>query len=224
MWLIVLSLMRVIRRIILLNGFSVLLLGLLLSLNGQHNIANSQTGTKLPIATNNTALPSATSSDEETNVKPSPSSEAQANNTLLSAARFTTAMIHSSASCDQSLWGHIYHPSRLQVNDPCITVTGTIQSIRTEKDGDLHIRLKLDPEFTNLLNDRNVAGQFGNLVVEPVCQGTVTQPDAMAACQNFHQDINVPSVGTHVTLTGAYVLDLQHGWMEIHPVTSIASS
>jgi hypothetical protein len=223
--------MRFITKIFVLNVFIVSMLGFLITISGQQNtaaaITNSINSTKMASVggTNNTLVSSSpTSSDEETNVTPSPSSTAQANNTLLTSARLSTAMSHSSNSCDQSLWDHIYHPSRLQVNDPCITVTGTIQSIRTEKDGDLHIRLKLDPEFTNLLNDRNVAGQFGNLVVEPVCQGTVIQPDAMAACQNFHQDINVPSVGTHVTLTGAYVLDLQHGWMEIHPVTSIASS
>jgi hypothetical protein len=221
--------MRVIRRIIVLNALAILMLGLLLTLNGQYNISsaitNSRTSTNVPVAaTNNTVLSSTTSSDEETNIRPSPSSEAQANNTLLATARLSTAMMHSTANCDQSLWDHIYHPSRLQVNDPCMTVTGTIQSIRTEKDGDLHIRLKLDPEFTNLLNDGNVARQFGNLVVEPVCQGTVTQPDAVAACQNFHQDISVPSVGTHVTVTGSYVLDSQHGWMEIHPVTSIEAS
>ena len=221
-------------RIILLNAVAISVCGFLFATSVQQNIAgaitNSLTSTKeLPVAAttiaNNTLQPSSpSSSDEETNVKPSPSAETQANDTLLSTARLSTSMTHSSANCDQSLWDHIYHPSRLQVNDPCITVTGTIQSIRTERDGDLHIRLKLDPEFTNLLNDANVAGQFGNLVVEPICQGPVTQPDAVAACENFHQDISVPHVGTHVTVTGSYVLDSQHGWMEIHPVTSIEPS
>jgi len=133
-------------------------------------------------------------------------------------------MLHSSNNCDQSLWDHIYHPARLQVNDPCMTVTGTIFKIKAEKDGDLHIRVNLDPEFNNLLNDANLAGEGGDLVVEPICQGPVTQPDARAACQDFHQDINIPSVGTHVTITGDYVLDNEHGWMEIHPVTSIQPS
>jgi hypothetical protein len=223
--------MRFITEIIVLNVFVVSMFGFLIAISGQQNIAaaitNSLNSTKMaPIGgTNNTLISSSpSSSDEETNVKPSSSATAQANNTLLTTARLSTAMSHSSNTCDQSIWDHIYHPSRLQVNDPCITVTGVIKSIKQEPDGDLHVRVQLDPEFTNLLNDRNVAGQFGNLVVEPVCQGPVTQPDAVAACENFHQDINVPPVGTHVTLTGAYVLDLQHGWMEIHPVTSIASS
>ena len=44
------------------------------------------------------------------------------------------------------------------------------------------------------------------------------------ACQDFHQNIEVPPVGTHVELTGSYVLDKEHGnWAEIHPVTSITT-
>jgi hypothetical protein len=177
---------------------------------------------------NNTTSPSSIatspSSDEETGVSISPLSSLHANDTLLSTARLSTAMSHSSNNCDQSLWDHVYHPFRLQVNDPCMTVTGTIVKIKAEKDGDLHIRVNLDPEFNNLLNDANLAGEGGDLVVEPICQGPVTQPDAIASCQDFHQDINIPSVGTHVSITGDYVLDAQHGWMEIHPVTSIQPS
>ncbi len=177
--------------------------------------------------TNNTFFgpPSTASSDEETGLNISALSSLHANDTLLKTARLSTAMEHSSNNCDQSLWDHVYHPNRLQVNDPCITVTGTIDRIKSEPDGDLHIRVNLDPQFTNLLNDGNIAGgQSGDLVVEPICQGPVTQRDAIAACQDFHQDIKIPSAGTHVTITGDYVLDAQHGWMEIHPITSIQPS
>jgi hypothetical protein len=66
-------------------------------------------------------------------------------------------------------------------------------------------------------------GQLGDLVVEPICQHSITQADAIPpACSNFHQDINIPEVGSHVNVTGSYVLDKEHdGWAEIHPVTSI---
>ena len=128
----------------------------------------------------------------------------------------------SSNECDQTLWNHIYNPTRLQVVDNCKSVTGMIESKRVEKDGDFHIRVKLDPQFSNMINSANIQNQFGDLVVEPICVNKVTQADAISACQNFHQNISIPPVGSHVKITGSYVLDKEHGsWAEIHPVTSI---
>jgi hypothetical protein len=128
----------------------------------------------------------------------------------------------SSNECDQTLWNHVYNPARLQVVDTCKSVTGIIESKRVEKDGDYHIRVKLDPQFSNLINSANVQNQFGDLVVEPICVNKVTQADAISACQNFHQNISIPPIGSHVNITGSYVLDKEHGnWAEIHPVTSI---
>jgi hypothetical protein len=124
--------------------------------------------------------------------------------------------------CDRSLWNHVYNPQRLQVVEPCKTVTGILESKRVEADGDYHIRLKLDPQYANLVNQANVKGQLGDLVVEPICMNRVTQLDAISACQDFRQNIGIPAVGTHVQVTGSYVLDKEHGkWAEIHPVTSI---
>ena len=128
----------------------------------------------------------------------------------------------SPGQCDQTLWDHVYNPARLQIVDRCKIVTGTIESIRIESDGDFHIRLKVDPQFASMINSANVNGQFGDLVLEPICENPVTQPDAIAACANFHQNMDIPPIGTHVTVTGSYVHDLEHGgWSEIHPVTSV---
>ena len=125
--------------------------------------------------------------------------------------------------CDKSLWNHVYHPERLHIIDTCKSVLGTIESKKSETDGDFHIRLKLDPQFSNLINSANVNGQRGDLVVEPICQHTITESiSAAVVCSNFHQNINIPEVGSHVNVTGSYVLDKEHnGWAEIHPVTSI---
>jgi len=125
--------------------------------------------------------------------------------------------------CDASLWQHVYHPQRLKVVEKCIAVTGTIHHVKREADGDDHIQLKLDPEFAALLNDKNTQVQAGCLVVEPVCQGPVTQADAQAACRDFHSPVEVFAKGKHVRILGSYVLDSEanHGWMEIHPVTAI---
>jgi len=126
--------------------------------------------------------------------------------------------------CDASLWQHVYHPERLQVLKKCVVVTGVIVHSKEEKDGDRHIQLKLDPQFSDMLNARNKAAQGGNLVIEPICVGAVTQSDAVTACKGFHSKIVIPKPGQRVRVTGSFVLDIEnpgHGWQEIHPVTSI---
>jgi peptidoglycan/xylan/chitin deacetylase (PgdA/CDA1 family) len=126
--------------------------------------------------------------------------------------------------CDQSLWHHIYQPKRLTVIDICKTVSGTIVKHTRMADGDFHVRVKLDPRFENILKPANYAQQDGYLVVEPICQTPPKASQAAPFCENFHQNINIPPDGTHVTITGSYVLDEEHDkWAEIHPVTSIVN-
>ena len=121
---------------------------------------------------------------------------------------------------------HVYNPSRLHVLASCVGVRGVIISVRQELDGDLHILLKVDAEqrdprggrFTNSVND---AEQRGDLVLEPVCVGPVIQPDAQGACAGYHNPLVVPAPGSHVVVTGAWVLDAPHGWLEIHPLEKV---
>lgn len=126
--------------------------------------------------------------------------------------------------CDDSLWTHVYHPQRLKVIEKCISVTGTIHHIKKEADGDDHIQLTLDPKYASLLNDRNKTAQAGCLILEPICENPVTQTDAIPACRDFHSSVAVASKGAHVRVLGTYILDSEpnHGWTEIHPVTSIS--
>jgi len=70
--------------------------------------------------------------------------------------------LNQGVSCDISLWAHVYHgryPSaedRLQVINPCLTVTGTIMNASRETDGDWHVRLAPDPEYRSLLNQASL--------------------------------------------------------------------
>lgn len=144
--------------------------------------------------------------------------------TAIPAATKQAAQAHAATGCDPTLWEHVYHKQRLVIVAPCISVTGTIKHIKREADGDDHIQLLLDPGDNALLNDLNMTKQHGALVIEPVCQGPVTQADAVTACRDFHSEVDVPTKKkTRVTVLGSYVLDQEanHGWMEIHPVTSI---
>lgn len=150
---------------------------------------------------------------------------------LVSLLTILVAIAHGQQAPDlQTLWGHIYHSGRLRVLQATASVTGTIVDAtagkqkdlcRHEKDGDGHCWLKLDPGEEQFLNQANMDSQGGNLVYEPICRYRVTQEDAKAACQGFTQQITIPPVGTHVRLTGSHVLDTQHGWNEIHPVSQI---
>jgi hypothetical protein len=155
--------------------------------------------------------------------------------TEITAAPTTPSAATPSTECDPSISAHVYHPQRLIVKQECISVTGTIvdatatqqkkqlDGTRHEPDGDTHGWLKVDPGLENLLNSGNMNDENGNLVFEIICKFPVTQPDAMAACQGYTDQVSLPPVGSHVRIVGRYVQDTFHGqWNEIHPVTSIA--
>ena len=140
----------------------------------------------------------------------------------------------SEAGCGDGLWAHVYNPSRLLVLNRCATVSGVIvdatanqsthqpDGVRHEADGDTHGWLKVDPQFTNLLDAGNQSAEDGNLVFEIVCHFPVTQADAKPACSSFGDHTVIPPIGTHVVIRGSYVQDQNHArWMEIHPVSSI---
>ncbi len=76
-------------------------------------------------------------------------------------------------NCDESLWNHVWYPRRLQVIDRCRVVTGVVENISIRGDGDEHISLKLDPEYTNLLNQKNIDEQYGDLVLEVICKSPI---------------------------------------------------
>lgn len=115
----------------------------------------------------------------------------------------------------------MYNPYRLILIDACKTTTGTVMFTRREADGDWHIGLRLDAGQESLLNAKNMSDEQGDLVVEIICALPITQADAVSACAGYTNTIPIPSVGVHISVTGPYVLDSDHGWNEIHPVWSL---
>jgi hypothetical protein len=135
----------------------------------------------------------------------------------------------------------VYLPSRLSVKNGCTTVTGTVDCVSHEADGDFHVRLRPDPAYVPLLTAANAvqqcSGQPGpHLVVEIIPQsGHLPFPENSADRAGFLTP-NAPAVGEHVTVTGPLVWDsnilhdLVHpgqdtkNWAEIHPAWSITAA
>jgi hypothetical protein len=116
---------------------------------------------------------------------------------------------------------YVYNPYRLDVHAACIRVTGVVEAVRKEADGDFHILLALDARYRYLLRPANQGEELGDLVVEPVCVRTVTQLDAEAMCSSDPDPLRppYPVVGERVWMEGRYVFDLDHGgWAELHPL------
>jgi hypothetical protein len=102
----------------------------------------------------------------------------------------------------------VYHSDRLRLISPCRHVTGTVISTRSEEDGDLHFDVRLDSPYRSMLVANNYSEQDGALVVEFMPRD--------------HGHLPAPSVGDRVSITGAYVDDMDHAWSEIHPVWALA--
>ncbi len=130
---------------------------------------------------------------------------------------------------------NVYHSHRLKVENPCLTVTGTVAYVRGENDGDVHFDLSLPASETSLLDQANYAHEDGQLVAEivpadqPGCTPGQPPPLPPTAYRSSSYNYGIctgagiatPPLGAQVQITGPYVLDSDHGWMEIHPVWAI---
>ncbi len=125
------------------------------------------------------------------------------------------------SSCDASLWKRVYNPTRLSQVKSCITAIGTVAESNADDDGDQHFLLKLDKGQKALLNKRNMKKKDGNLVVEIVCANPVMLKKVKQTCDGYKNTVLMPQVGSHVRVTGTYVIDGHNGWAEIHPASRI---
>ena len=132
----------------------------------------------------------------------------------------------------------VYVPSRLRVRKNCLTVTGTVECVRHEADGDIHILVQLARRYRWILTPANaaqhcagVAGSGRLLVVEIVPQhGNFPFLDNSGDRGGFVTPA-APDAGDHIRVTGPYVLDTNElhdllypgvkNWAEIHPAWNI---
>jgi hypothetical protein len=120
---------------------------------------------------------------------------------------------------------HVYNPARLEPVKDCVTVSGIVDNVIAEDDGDYHIWFHVDQQYANLPNSANNDYRQGDLLAEIICATTtISQQDAVLACENYSNQIPLPTTSQNITVTGPYVLDSVHGWMEVHPVYSLIIS
>jgi hypothetical protein len=137
------------------------------------------------------------------------------------AAPQTVSSPQAQPQCNASLWEHVYDPGRLKIMGACQTVTGTITDQHANADGDIDVRIAVDPAYANLLNAGNISNLSGHLQTEAICQAPPQTTESKGACRGFAGSVVIPQDGTRVQVTGTYVFDTNHGWMELHPISDL---
>lgn len=122
---------------------------------------------------------------------------------------------------------------RLQLVNPCLTLTGKVGRTSSAPDGDYNFDLQLDTSFYRY---RSTQGSHGsNVWCEMICQKPVRDSSgadqaldkyrhACPGCNCYHgiKFSYLPKTGDHVRVKGVYVKDVREGGhMEIHPVSSV---
>ena len=145
-------------------------------------------------------------------------------------------------NANECKWGPplagVYLSSRLKLVERCMTVTGTVDCLKAEPDGDVHIRLRLDPQYMRLLRPANslqtCLDQPGpHLVVEIIPQHSQGVFRTNTADSGGFITPATPTPGDHIVVTGPYVVDTNvlhrvlyqgraaENWAEIHPAWGI---
>jgi hypothetical protein len=188
--------------------------------SSKRSSAPAASSTSVATTTTSVAITTSTSMPATTSSRPSPSA---------------TTVAPTAAGCRSGdPLANVYHAYRLVVVKPCMTVSGTVQSVTVEDDGDTHFDLALAPAFVSLLKPANYSGQHGWLVAEIVPAdkpGCIPGQPPRPATGTYNYGICTgakevaPPVGTHVYVTGPYVLDEDHGgWAEVHPVWQVSTT
>jgi hypothetical protein len=120
----------------------------------------------------------------------------------------------------------VWNPDRLRVLNPCQHATGVVVQVIKEPDGDHHLWFRADPAYESLLNAENHFQGKPTMLAEitPDCPLETNLPDANSATRCPASNLPIPGPGDRIDVFGPWVMDLDHGWNEIHPVDSIVIS
>jgi len=128
-------------------------------------------------------------------------------------------------NCDADrIWNSVYKPTRFIVWDSCYTATVKITDALYEADGDYTMwGLPTDSTTVQLLRSKydDVWNEIW-LKMEIIYGRKPTQLSAKPNYnKGYRNKLVLPKVGQTVSVTGYLVLDRQHWYIEVHPVTKI---
>jgi len=100
-----------------------------------------------------------------------------------------------------------------------------VVSVVPEDDGDYHVWIVLDAAYADLLNAENHFQGKPTMLAEivPDCPVNAPPPDGPSAERCPPTKLRVPLAGQRIAIDGPWVLDTNHGWLEIHPVDTIVT-
>jgi hypothetical protein len=126
---------------------------------------------------------------------------------MMDTASRPTRSAGRSCNAPSNVLAGVWGPDRLRVLSTCRIAVGTVIWFHHEPDGDLHIYVALEAAYTGLMNAVNQRHEKGALLAEFMPRDGGHLPP--------------PALGDHIRVTGAWVLDTNHGWNELHPVWSV---
>lgn len=139
--------------------------------------------------------------------------------------------VYQGPECRGDPHANVYFGLRLVLIRPCVKVEGVVYTAERAPDGDLHIGLYVPPADVALIDEDNVRQRGGRLVVEVVpadqvgCMPGRPPPPSDQPAKNLGicsgANIASPAANDLISIIGAYVIDAQYGWTEIHPVWSL---
>lgn len=109
----------------------------------------------------------------------------------------------------------IHHPQRLVLLDSSKTLTGRVEKVESDIDGDTHIQLRVGD--STLLVKNNYKDENGCMVAEIVC----SSPSIFPVCFFYKNKITIPKKGDSIEIEGPFVFDKGHNITEIHPILKL---
>jgi hypothetical protein len=131
-------------------------------------------------------------------------------------------------ACDRNPLNGVHGPDRLKVLSACAAFQGTVNEAPTKNpDGDVSFSVSPDPGYARMLNSHNRSEGGLHIEIVPRDRPGCTRGQRihsgdvpnLGTCSG--RNVRAPSLGAHVRIVGAWVLDRNNDWYEIHPAWRI---